>query len=43
MRKTVNEILSEIVKVLKEGGTVLYTTDTFSGKGCEATNPEAVE
>ncbi len=43
MRKTVNEILSEIVKVLKEGGTVLYPTDTIWGIGCDATNPEAVE
>lgn len=42
MRKTVNEILSEAVKVLRDGGLILYPTDTIWGIGCDATNPEAV-
>ena len=31
------------IKVLKEGGVILYPTDTIWGLGCDATNPEAVE
>lgn len=42
MRKPVNEILAEAVKVLREGGIILYPTDTIWGIGCDATNPEAV-
>lgn len=30
------------VKVLQEGGTILYPTDTIWGLGCDATNEEAV-
>lgn len=30
------------VKVLKEGGIILYPTDTIWGIGCDATNPDAV-
>ena len=36
------EILSEALRVLKEGGTILYPTDTVWGLGCDATNPSAV-
>lgn len=36
------EILSEALRVLREGGTILYPTDTVWGLGCDATNPEAV-
>ncbi len=36
------EILSEALRVLREGGTLLYPTDTVWGLGCDATNPEAV-
>ena len=36
------EILSETLNVLKNGGTILYPTDTVWGLGCDATNPEAV-
>ena len=43
MKKPVNEILAEAVKVLREGGVILYPTDTIWGIGCDATNPEAVE
>ena len=30
------------LKVLREGGVILYPTDTIWGLGCDATNPEAV-
>ena len=36
------EILSEALRVLREGGTILYPTDTVWGIGCDATNPSAV-
>ena len=36
------EILSEALRVLRSGGTLLYPTDTLWGLGCDATNPEAV-
>ena len=36
-----NSIL-EAVKVLKEGGLILYPTDTIWGIGCDATNEKAV-
>ncbi len=31
------------LEALKNGGTILYPTDTVWGIGCDATNPEAVE
>jgi L-threonylcarbamoyladenylate synthase len=31
------------LKVLREGGVILYPTDTIWGLGCDATNPQAVE
>ena len=37
-----NDILN-CLKVLREGGTILYPTDTIWGIGCDATNEEAVE
>lgn len=37
-----NDIL-ECLEVLKNGGTILYPTDTIWGIGCDATNAEAVE
>ena len=42
MKKDIAEILKETVAVLKDGGTILYPTDTVWGLGCDATNPEAV-
>lgn len=36
------EIIDEAVKVLREGGVILYPTDTVWGIGCDATNQEAV-
>tara|TARA_B100001769_G_C22023913_1_gene550195 strand:- start:516 stop:1070 length:555 start_codon:yes stop_codon:yes gene_type:complete len=35
--------LKKAVKVLKNGGTILYPTDTVWGIGCDATNFEAVK
>ena len=42
MRKTLDEIYSEAVAVLRDGGLILYPTDTVWGIGCDATNPDAV-
>lgn len=39
------EIIAEInkcIEVLKQGGTILYPTDTIWGIGCDATNEKAV-
>ena len=36
------ETIDEAVRVLKEGGVILYPTDTVWGIGCDATNPDAV-
>ena len=36
-----NEI-ENALKVLSEGGIILYPTDTIWGIGCDATNPDAV-
>lgn len=35
-------IIEEAVKVLREGGIILYPTDTVWGIGCDATNEKAV-
>lgn len=35
--------LEKTISVLKEGGVIVYPTDTLWGIGCDATNPEAVE
>ena len=37
------EDLQEAVRVMREGGIILYPTDTVWGIGCDATNAEAVE
>ncbi len=37
-----DEDLRAAVKTLREGGIVLYPTDTVWGIGCDATNPDAV-
>ena len=36
------EILSKALQTLRDGGTILYPTDTVWGLGCDATNPAAV-
>ncbi len=38
-----DEDISNSLKVLKEGGVILYPTDTVWGLGCDATNNEAVK
>ncbi|MDB5199644.1 MAG: threonylcarbamoyl-AMP synthase [Chitinophagaceae bacterium] len=35
--------INECCRVLKEGGLILYPTDTIWGIGCDATNEKAVE
>jgi len=38
-----NEEINKALQTLKEGGLILYPTDTVWGIGCDATNSEAVE
>ena len=35
--------IEQCLKVLQDGGTILYPTDTIWGIGCDATNEKAVE
>tara|TARA_Y100000385_G_scaffold234649_1_gene248029 strand:- start:390 stop:944 length:555 start_codon:yes stop_codon:yes gene_type:complete len=37
------EEIANAIKVLKDGGIILYPTDTIWGIGCDATNDEAVK
>ena len=37
------EDIKKALEVLKNGGIILYPTDTIWGIGCDATNPEAVK
>ena len=36
------EDIKKAVEVIRQGGVILYPTDTIWGIGCDATNPEAV-
>lgn len=38
----INIAVAEALKVLKDGGVILYPTDTVWGIGCDATNEKAV-
>ncbi|WP_338356859.1 L-threonylcarbamoyladenylate synthase [Yeosuana marina] len=38
-----NEEINKALKTLKEGGLILYPTDTVWGIGCDAANKDAVE
>jgi L-threonylcarbamoyladenylate synthase len=38
-----NDDLHQALEVLKQGGTILYPTDTVWGIGCDATNADAVD
>ncbi len=38
----IQEDIQNAVKVMREGGVILYPTDTVWGIGCDATNAEAV-
>jgi L-threonylcarbamoyladenylate synthase len=40
---TFSEDINNALKTLREGGVILYPTDTVWGLGCDATNNEAVE
>ena len=35
--------ITKALKVLKEGGILLYPTDTIWGLGCDATNPDSIQ
>ena len=35
--------VKKAVEVMKNGGVILYPTDTVWGIGCDATNPDAVK
>ena len=37
------QAVTEAVRILREGGVILYPTDTVWGIGCDAANAEAVE
>ena len=37
------EQIDAALKVLREGGIIIYPTDTIWGIGCDATNADAVE
>lgn len=39
----IDDDIQEALRVLKDGGTILYPTDTVWGIGCDATNEEAVK
>lgn len=43
MKKIYEDDLKQALEVLKQGGVILYPTDTIWGIGCDATNPEAVK
>jgi len=41
-KENYDKVVAEALKVLREGGVILYPTDTVWGLGCDATNPSAV-
>lgn len=43
MESAYHIIIAEAIRVLEEGGLLLYPTDTVWGIGCDATNEEAVQ
>ncbi len=38
----INQEIHNAFEIIKEGGIILYPTDTIWGIGCDATNPDAV-
>ena len=43
MNDKLKEEIRKTLGILKNGGVILYRTDTIWGLGCDATNPEAVK
>ena len=43
IERELRKAVEEAVKVLRNGGVILYPTDTVWGLGCDATNPDAVD
>jgi L-threonylcarbamoyladenylate synthase len=43
LRNNFEQDIKQCIKVLREGGTILYPTDTVWGIGCDATNEAAVQ
>lgn len=41
--KTSEAAIAKVVKVLKDGGLIIYPTDTVYGLGCDITNTKALE
>ena len=41
-QKDIAEDIRQAVQVLRQGGLILYPTDTIWGIGCDATNEDAV-
>ncbi len=39
----INTEVHNAYEVIKNGGIILYPTDTVWGIGCDATNPEAIK
>ena len=39
---TIQEDIKNAIEVMKQGGVILYPTDTIWGIGCDATNADAV-
>ena len=37
------EEITQSLKILQDGGVILYPTDTIWGLGCDATNPDAIQ
>ena len=35
--------IQKVVEILRDGGTIIYPTDTVYGMGCDITKPKAVE
>ena len=42
MNTDINQEVHNAFEIIKEGGIILYPTDTVWGIGCDATNPDAV-
>ena len=42
MNSDINQEVHKAFEIIKDGGIILYPTDTVWGIGCDATNPDAV-